>query len=258
MQISSNRPRLVISQPATTALGSRVAGSGARCTEVMCRCISCSGVRRQVIERDEEHLLARPRSQYPDAQRHQWIREARAGSSEALGHLIAACYPYLMAIASRELSASLRSKLDPADLVQDTALDAHRNFGQFQGERFGQLLAWLRRIILNNAATARRSYAQTAKRQLDRERSQGQISADRLVGTLPPPHERLEFFEEQVELERCLVALPPDMRMVILLRHRDHLSFPQVGAEMGRTSEAARKLLARAIRRLRFAVRGNR
>jgi RNA polymerase sigma-70 factor (subfamily 1) len=159
-----------------------------------------------------------------------------------------------MAIASRELSATLRSKLDPADLVQDTALDAHRTFSQFEGEVFGQLLAWLRRIILNNAASTRRKFMQAAKRQVKRELSQVLISSDLLVGVSPTPHELLERFEQQVELERCLAALPPDMLTVIILRHRQHLSFPQIGAEMGRSSEAARKLLARAIRRLRLAT----
>ncbi len=197
-----------------------------------------------------------PHSQYSDEQLHAWIREARAGSSEALGHLIAACHRYLMAIAARELSASLRSKLDPVDLVQDTALDAHRTFCQFEGELFGQLLAWLRRIILNNAASTRRKFMQAAKRQVNRELSQLLISSDLLIGASPTPHELLELCEQQVELERCLVALPPDMRKVILLRHRDHLSFPQVGVKMGRSSEAARKLLARAIRRLRLAIQG--
>jgi hypothetical protein len=51
-----------------------------------------------------------------------WIRQARAGSSAALGAMIEACQSYLLVIARRTIPEVLRSKCDPHDLVQETAM----------------------------------------------------------------------------------------------------------------------------------------
>jgi RNA polymerase sigma-70 factor (ECF subfamily) len=48
--------------------------------------------------------------------------------------------------------------------------------------------------------------------------------------------------------------LPPDYRRVLILRHLDGLTFPEVGERMGRSADAVTQLWARAIRRLRDAL----
>ena len=107
-----------------------------------------------------------------DARRQQievWIREAKLGCVEARGRLLEACRVYLRDVAGQAMSAPMRVKRAPSDLVQETALDALRDFAQFQGERQEELFAWLRKILLNNATSARRRYEQTAKRRLSLE-----------------------------------------------------------------------------------------
>src|SRR4029077_20062805 len=72
------------------------------------------------------------------AQREQietWIREAKAGCVEARGRLLQACREYLRKLADQAVMDSLRAKCAPSNLVQETALDAHRDFAQFHGER---------------------------------------------------------------------------------------------------------------------------
>src|SRR5689334_22576253 len=80
------------------------------------------------------------------------IRDARRGSQEALGRLLEGCRQYLLLVANEQLDAELRDKLGPSDLVQDTFADAQHDFPQFHGHTRQQLLAWLRRILLNNLA----------------------------------------------------------------------------------------------------------
>jgi RNA polymerase sigma-70 factor (ECF subfamily) len=182
-----------------------------------------------------------------------WIRQAKEGCPEARGRLLEACNEFLRGAAGHMVSAELRAKCAPSDLVQETALDAHRDFGQFQGERLEELFAWLRKILLDNAITARRRYEQAAKRQVSREISleASQAIAGALRDDAPSPRSVLGRLEKQRQVESALDRLPPDHKQAILLRSRDHLSFAEIGARLGRSEDAARKLWFRAIERLR-------
>jgi hypothetical protein len=63
-----------------------------------------------------------------------WIEAARRGSGDALGQVLAYCQQYLLALADHELTPDLQAKLGASDLVQDTFLEALRDFGKFQGD----------------------------------------------------------------------------------------------------------------------------
>ena len=54
----------------------------------------------------------------------------------------------------------MRLRLDPSDLVQETFLEAHRDFPRFEGGTEREVVAWLRRILVRNLADqARRQKA---------------------------------------------------------------------------------------------------
>jgi RNA polymerase sigma-70 factor, ECF subfamily len=116
------------------------------------------------------------------------IRSAHNGSAEALAQLIAEGRNYLLAVANREVPADLRAKVAPSDLVQESIIEAHRDFAGFAGQRRDELLAWLRRILLHNLANAKRKYHQTAKRDVAREvQLEGADSATGRAVDLPHP-----------------------------------------------------------------------
>jgi RNA polymerase sigma-70 factor (ECF subfamily) len=167
--------------------------------------------------------------------------------------LLQACREYLRKLASQAISEPMRAKCAPSDLVQETALDAHRDFGQFHGERLEALFAWLRKILLDNAASARRRYEQAAKRDLSREISlDGALGlAGQLRDGAPSPRSVLGRIEKQQQVERALDRLPKDQKTAILLRSRDHCSFAEIGEQMQRSADAARKLWFRGIEQLR-------
>lgn len=179
------------------------------------------------------------------------IREARAGSGAALGQLIDAYRSYLLSIAAQELSPAIRAKIGASDLVQETSLEAHRDFTHFKGEEREELLAWLRRILLNNAANAGRQFEQTQMRKLSRERPlEPGAEGARLADPGLTPSAQFFAMEKQKRVEYALQQLSPDMRQAILLRNREHLSFAQIGEQMNRSADAARKLWARAVERM--------
>ena len=62
-----------------------------------------------------------------------WRTAARQRSEEAQGQVLELCRPYLLHIANQELASDLQPKIGASDLVQETFLDAHRDFGRFHG-----------------------------------------------------------------------------------------------------------------------------
>ena len=70
----------------------------------------------------------------PSSDVERWLPAARAGSSEALGQMLDAYRAYLLQIAGRELDTQLRAKAGASDLVQETLLEAFRDFAGFHGD----------------------------------------------------------------------------------------------------------------------------
>jgi RNA polymerase sigma-70 factor, ECF subfamily len=184
------------------------------------------------------------------------LAAARAGSREALGQALQACRGYLLLLAERELDPDLRAKGGASDLVQETFLEAQKDFARFQGNSEDELRAWLRQILLHNLANFTRRYRVTAKRRLGREVALdvGGSSTDRegglTIDALSPSGLAME--EEQAQaLRRALERLPDDYRQVILLHYQEQRPFEEIAPLMHRSYEAVRSLWARAIRRLR-------
>src|SRR5262249_52338401 len=95
-----------------------------------------------------------------------WLAQAHAGSADALGRLLEGCRGYLLMIAREELAPDLQAKGGASDLVQETFLDAQRDFARFQGADEAELLAWLRRVLLNNLANFTRRFREAEKRSI--------------------------------------------------------------------------------------------
>jgi RNA polymerase sigma-70 factor, ECF subfamily len=184
----------------------------------------------------------------------QWLPAARAGSGEALGQVLESCRGYLLLIAQQELDAALQAKGGASDLVQQTFLEAQRDFSGFHGTTHAALLAWMRQLLLNNLANFRRDF-QRDKRRVTREialalgDSSGPRAGDLNAGT-PTPSVELMNAEQTEALERALARLPEDYRRVIQLRYREERSFEAIAELMQRSQNAVRKLWSRAIERL--------
>src|SRR5260370_27853733 len=103
-----------------------------------------------------------------------WLTSARAGSREALGQALDCCRNYLLKVAQRELDPDLRAKGGASDLVQETFLEAQRDFAQFQGSSEVELRAWLSRLLVNNVCNFSRRLREPPQRPLPR-------------GAAPPP-----------------------------------------------------------------------
>lgn len=178
------------------------------------------------------------------------FQAARAGSSEALGRLLEEYQNYLLLVAQREIGDDLRAKAGASDVVQETFLEAQRDFHRFEGATPAEFRGWLRRLLLNNMANVARRYTGTGKRDPRREvmlNRDDSASGMQLTGGDPTPSRILVAQEEQRELLDAINRLPGHYRDAILFRHRDGMSYAEIGEKLGRTPEAVRKLWARAV-----------
>jgi RNA polymerase sigma-70 factor, ECF subfamily len=60
--------------------------------------------------------------------------------------------------------------------------------------------------------------------------------------------------EQSVMIADALEQLPEDYREVIVLRHWDELTFPEIARRMDRTVDSVEKLWIRAVGKLKQAV----
>ncbi|MCR4413040.1 MAG: sigma-70 family RNA polymerase sigma factor [Thermoguttaceae bacterium] len=189
-----------------------------------------------------------------ESQLRQLLAAAQDGSNEALGELLGLCRAYLLTVADVELPRQLRAKIAPSDIVQQASLDVCRSLARFSGQTRHELLAWMRRILLDKVADAVREYRQAEKRDLARElplpNSQWLAARRRKDRDAASPSQGLLRHEEQERLDRAIEQLPEDYRTVVVLHHREGLPMEAIAERMNRSVGAVRKLWARALQRL--------
>jgi RNA polymerase sigma-70 factor (ECF subfamily) len=184
------------------------------------------------------------------------LRQARAGSREALGKVLDRCRRYLLRTGRGHLDPSLRSKAGESDMVQHTFLEAQRDFPQFRGATEREFLAWLCSILLHNIGTFHRHYRDTGKRDaghevpLEKRLPSGNPEIDLLADARSPGAE-VARREQQFILRRVVEQLPDRYRRVIYLRALEGFSFETIGWLMDCSPDAARMLYRRALREAR-------
>ncbi len=181
---------------------------------------------------------------------------ARQGDAQCRDRLFALCRSYLGIVARSQVETWLRRKVDASDLVQETMLEAYRDFDRFQGGSEQEWLAWLKRILAHNAADFVRRYHGTAKREAGREISFRDPDDSLARGAPEPAAEQStpsrEFLQIETELRvtAALAELPPDYQEVIVLRNLQRLPFNEIAERMNRSRPAVQMLWTRAIKKL--------
>jgi RNA polymerase sigma-70 factor (ECF subfamily) len=168
---------------------------------------------------------------------------------------------YLTWVAGRTLDPSLTAKLGASDIVQETFIEARRRAPTYRGHCLGQLRAWLESILRHRIARERRRFLRSAKRDARRERALLRPDPDGSRVTMDPaadgPTPSGQFMRRELidALVLAIDRLPAHYQQVVRLRHEERRSFDQIAKELNISPDAARKLWARALVRLRDALR---
>jgi RNA polymerase sigma-70 factor (ECF subfamily) len=186
------------------------------------------------------------------------LTEARGGDAAKLGDLLEVYRRYLALLARLQIGQHLQGKADASDIVQETFLEAHRNFPAFRGTSEGEFLGWLRKILAGKLADLVRRYIGTQGRdvRLEREIDQGLDRSSIMLGQglISPgqsPSQQVAHREQAVLLADALQKLQPDYREVLVLRHLEGMTFPDVAKRMGRSLDSVEKLWMRGLVKLR-------
>lgn len=176
------------------------------------------------------------------------LHAAREGEHEELGNLLNFYRDYLLTFATKKLSRALAIKNAPSDLVQETLMKASKEFRSFSGVTESELQMWLKRILTRKLVDTYRYYQVSKIREISREvpLSQSAIPANRDTESEPPI-----FSADKLEaLSRVLNRLDREQQQIIQLQLFEKKSFEEIGLQFERSTEAARKMWARAILRL--------
>jgi RNA polymerase sigma-70 factor, ECF subfamily len=175
----------------------------------------------------------------------QLLAEARGGRKESLGKVLELNRAYLALLARTQIDLHLQGRVDASDLVQETFLDACRDFDQFRGTSQSEWVAWLRKILIYNLARAVQRQVAAQKRSVRRQvsleqhlaamqRSSGRIETA-LIGRFSSPSNQAQRCELAACVADQLARMSPDYREVLVLRNLEGLPFSEVACRMGRS-----------------------
>lgn len=180
-----------------------------------------------------------------------------AGRSEHWNHELPQVCQWLYAIADYELNQVLKSKISPADIVQQTLLEVSRDLDGFRGKTDAELKSWLKCTLLNNLQDMAGRYYSAAKRDVRREvsihtKNARGLSWNKEIAAIEPTPSQLHHRQERdQQLDDAIAQLDDAERQVILLRHEHDCSFNEIGNQLGISAEAARKRWTRALESLK-------
>lgn len=176
---------------------------------------------------------------------------ALEGSTVALGELLQSCRGYLLAVAERKIQGTLRIKVSPSDLVQETFTEGHKVIRSFRGHTRKEFLMWLRGIFINRLAHARRKY-RTQGCDLNREKRMPNQSSIRILANKvihqETPSKEVMGKEAENALYAALDRLPETYRQIIRLHHFDGVSFEEISRRFGRDIGVWRGMWYRALK----------
>lgn len=164
-----------------------------------------------------------------------------------------ACHqPALLQWATYLLPTWLRGKLDPADLVQQTLLEAVAAADKLTGRAEYEVLAYLRRALVHNLTDALRKHGRTRTDVSPDDFAQSSVRlADWLAADHTSPSERAGRNERFARLAVALSELPDAQRVAVELRYLQSMKVADIARLMNRSEGAVSQLLHRAVTALR-------
>ena len=182
------------------------------------------------------------------------IAEARAGRREASDELFRAYGEVLGRAIRRRMHGARSPRFDTSDVVQEALADAVLHFDDFEPRGPGSFRRWLLAILENRLRMAvHREHAEKrdARREAAPARGRSGSFPSALAGSVTSPSSAAAAGEERERVELLLARLSPDHAEVVRLVKIRELSVAEAARRMGRTENAVKKLLARALLAMR-------
>ncbi len=175
------------------------------------------------------------------------IAEAQQGSVEAFNALVLAYQSQVYNLAC----CILRDEAAADDAAQEAFISAYRALGDFRG---GSFRAWLMRIVVNACYDQLRLRRRRSAVLWSDCEALDEEANPRLVDHAESPEERVQRGELAALLERAMVGLPQDQRLVLVLADWLEYTYEEIAAALNMPLGTVKSRLARARARMRTAL----
>lgn len=169
------------------------------------------------------------------------IDRARAGDRAVFGALIERFRDRLERLIRSRMGAHLQGRVEAADVLQETLLRALESLDRFECGDEESLLRWLGGIAEHLILKA-----------AEKEKRRGVLRLDRdPPGSGPSPSRAARQAERFDRFQKAFESLSPEHREVIRLVRLEGLQLKETAARLGRSVDAVKQLLSRALKKLR-------
>ena len=188
------------------------------------------------------------------------LDRARDGDQSAVGTLFESHRARLERLVELRLDRRLRGRIDVADVLQDTFLEAARRLGAYLERPTMPFYLWLRFIANQRLQALCRRHFGVGKRDVRREipidkapypEASSEALASQILGKLTTPSQAAMRTELKASLDQALESMDPNNREIIALRHYEALGSAEAAHVLGIDKSAASKRYIRAIKRLK-------
>lgn len=176
------------------------------------------------------------------------------GERGAFDELFARYQPFLLQFIGLRLDARLRGRVDPADIVQETHLEAFRQLPSFLQRQPMPFRLWLRKTAQERMRMLERQHLKASRRAVGREIPLPDGSAVQLLqqfaAATPTPSQQIAQGELAQRVRDAVSGLEELDQEILLMRTFEGLSYEEAAFLLEITPAAARKRHGRALLRL--------
>jgi len=180
------------------------------------------------------------------------LRQWHSGDKKSLEVLLERHLPWVRNHVRKRLGAKLRRKIETSDIVQDAVVKFLRYSPRFITSDDNRFRGILVRIV-ENVLRDKHDWFAAQRRNVSRERP---IPTDTVLNLDPPktaratPSKAAHQNEQEGWIRLGIELLEPRERKPLVLHLWNGLSFADLGASLGITSEAARTRYRRSVKKL--------
>jgi len=190
------------------------------------------------------------------------LQRFQTGDSDALNELYSRYLNRVLAAVRARLGAELRGKLESCDILQDALLASLKNVPSFNQTEEGAFVNWLATVV-ENRIRDHLDYFRAGKRDHRLEKPLPGARSDESAAPLdiperncaPTPSQALMLSEDLARLEKAMDQLPGESRELIVAVKIEGRSFQEIAQASGKSPDAVRMKVKRALVALTNAFR---
>ncbi len=192
----------------------------------------------------------------------QLVEAIRDGDSKATAIYLHRCRLPLLSFIVKQMSDSLKRKVEAEDILQEVATNAVQNVGEVDftdKDPFG----WFCEIAKRRIVDVQRKFS-AKKRSADREvgifgggSNENTGLVNLLVASITSPSAAFSRQQKEFRLLEAMNQLNDEQQKVLKLRFGDGLPSKEIASEIGKSDGATRVLITRSLKKLEGILAAN-